>query len=282
MPRRRTFIWIGLAVTLLVIGSFAWVMLTEVLGVIYLPSGTETVGNFTIKSYRTEGFGHTSSKQTLYFRGHKLGDNLSGLVPSPLDPDRALYERYCADGKPGEECGLFYFDGRKERTYPIDPDYKVSLVAVDPEFAEQEHHPWSADGRFVMIQDQYKLLLVDLETGEHADFAERLDAQATQQPMPPTRAVYFAGWSEDMREAVVLLYTDADARPPVTHFVTDIYTVDPAARELHYRCTVGPYGLGEVEYVWQGRGEQRKFAITSKPPGRDLRTYDKNTNGPCR
>lgn len=57
--------------------------------------------------------------------------------------------------------------------------------------------------RFVMIQDQYKLLLVNLETGAQTDFAERLDSQAMQQPMPPTRAVYFARWSADMREAEV-------------------------------------------------------------------------------
>lgn len=258
-----------------------WIALTQLLGVIYLPSGTESVGNFTIKSYRTEGFGHSGSRQTLYFRGRKLGENLSGLVPSPLDPDRALYERWCADGKPGEECGLFYFDGHKQRTYRIDTDEKVALVRLDPEFAEQEHHPWSADGRFVMIQDQYKLLLVDLDTGEHADFAERLGAQAVQQPMPPTRAVYFAGWSPDMRQAAILLFTDADPNPPVTHFVVDVYTVAAPTREVRYRCTAGPYDFTRVDYGWRLAGQEHRFEIEAKRPGPKLRTYDRNTNGPC-
>ena len=64
-----------------------------------------------------------------------------------------------------------------------------------------------------MIQGQYKLLLVNLETGAQTDFAERLDSQAMQQPMPPTRAVYFAGWSPDMREAEVAF----DGRCPPHH-----------------------------------------------------------------
>jgi len=75
-----------------------------------------------------------------------------------------------------------------------------------------------------MIQAQYKLLLVNLETGAQTDFAERLDSQAMQQPMPPTRAVYFAGWSPDMREAEVAF----DGRCPPHHqqggyLVTDMY-----------------------------------------------------------
>src|SRR5258705_2673641 len=107
---KRTIWWTVASVMLLAIAGFFFVALSKWVGVLYLPSGTETVGNFQIKSYKTEGFGHTSVHRTLYYRGHKLGDKLAGLVPSPIDAERALYKRYCSHG-PTEECGLFYFDG---------------------------------------------------------------------------------------------------------------------------------------------------------------------------
>ena len=278
---KKHFIWASLAVVLLVAGSFLWVMLTQVLGVIYLPSGSEKAGNFTIKSYRTEGFGHTSVRSTLYYRGHKLGERHSGLVPSPLDPERALYELYCGDyGKPAEDCGLFYFDGHTQRSYRIDPDYKVSLVRVYPEFTEESHHPWSADGRFVMIQDQYKLLFVNLQSGEHTDLAQRMDAHASQQPQPPTREVYFLGWSPDMSEAAVLLSTDTDKHPPNIHVLDDLYTFDLATRELTYRCSVGPYETAHwwpikngtdselrgtvIDYKWQKQDDRYQMQIWRK------------------
>ena len=279
MAVTRHLIFAGSAVVLIVVGAFVWILLTRVLGIVYLPSGSETVGNFTIKAYRTEGFGHTGTRQTLYFRGNKIGEYLNGLVPSPQDPDRALYARWCADGIPSPECGLFYFDGHKQRSYRIDPDPNVSLVALYPEYAEEKLRPWSADGHFVTIQDQYKLLLVDLETGEHTDFAERLDAQSKQQPMPPTRTVHFAGWSPDTREAAVLLSTEADPRPPVTHFVTDVYTVELPALQLTYHCTFGPYDFTEVQGRWQQDAGGYRFQLTFKRT--DVPSYHKETHRPC-
>ena len=278
MSKRKILLWSGVAAALLVVAGFVWVALTQWLGVIYLPGGSETVGNFTIKSYRTEGFGHTGTKLTLYYRGHKIGEYLNGLQPSPTDADRAVYSRYCADGMPGQECGLFYFDGHKQRNYKIDPDYKVALVSLYPEYVDK-YHPWSADGRFVIIQDQYKLLLVDLETGAHTDFAERLDAQALQQPMPPTRFVQFAGWSPDLHKAAVLLFNDADSNPPVRHFVADLYTVELPSRELTYRCSYGPYQDTDLTYKWNRHGDGYKFEMNFRHPG--VREYDRSTGGLC-
>jgi len=280
MSKRRV-LWAGLAVLLLIVGAFAWVMLTQVLGVIYLPSGSQQVGNFTIKTYRTEGFGHTGTRSTLYYRGRKLGERHSGLVPSPLDPERALYELYCEDyGKPAEDCGLFYFDGHTQRNYRLDADYKASLVKVYQEYAEESHHPWSSDGRFVIIQDQYKLLWVNLLTGEHSDLAERMHAQTSQEPQPPTRQVYFLGWSPDMSEAAVLLSTSLDDHPPEIHFLDDLYSLDLSSGALTYRCSVGPYEAARwwpikngndyelrgtvIDYKWQKQNAAYQMEIWLK------------------
>lgn len=268
--------WTIVGATVLLMTGFAYVALT--LGVIYLPSGTETVGNFRIKSYKADAFGHISVRRTLYYRGHKLGDKLAGLVPSPIDGDRALYERYCSDGKT-EDCGLIYFDGHAARTYRLDPDPGISLVHVYPEYAVESHHPWSPDGRFVVIQEEYKLLLVDLQTGEHTDLAVRLGAQTPQQR--PRRQVRFVGWSPDMREAAVLLSTNVDDHPPEIRFRTDLYSVDLERREPTYRCTVGPYRLGDIQYGWQRSGDRFKMQFSPKYKQRDIPIYDKNTNQAC-
>ena len=278
---KRTILWTIALVMLLGIAGFFFVALTQWAGVIYLPSDTETVGNFSIKSYKTEGFGHTSVRRTLYYRGNKLGEYLAGLVPSPIDGERAIYERYCSPDKPAEQCGLFYFDGHARRSYLLDTDPNISLVNIYPEFAVESYHPWSPDGRFVIIQEEYKLLLIDLQTGEHTDMAERLDAQASQQPQPARRQVYFVGWSPDLGEAAVLLSTNVDHRPPDIHFRTDLYSVDLAVREPRYRCTVGPYRLGEVQYGWQRSGDRYKMQFSSKTTQHDIRIYDKNTNMAC-
>ena len=278
---KRTILWTAALIMLLVIAGFFYVALTQWAGVIYLPSGTETVGNFSIRSYKTEGFGHTSIRRTLFYRGQKLGEDLAGLVPSPIDGERAIYERYCNYDKPAEQCGLFYFDGHAKRSYRLDADPNISLVNIYPEFAVESYHPWSPDGRFVIIQEQYKLLLIDLQTGEHTDIADRLDTQESQQPQPARRQVHFVGWSPDMGEAAVLLSTNVDTRPPDIHFRTDLYSIDLEKREPSYRCSVGPHRLGEIQYAWQRSGDRFKMQFSSKDTRRDIRIYDKNTNMQC-
>ena len=133
----------------------------------------------------------------------------------------------------------------------------------------------------MIIQEQYRLLLIDLQTGEHTDMAERLDAQESQQPQPARRQVYFVGWSPDMGEAAVLLSTNVDTRPPDIHFRTDLYSVDLERREPSYRCSVGPYRLGEIQYGWQRSGDGYKMQFSSKATEHDIRIYDKNTNMAC-
>jgi hypothetical protein len=278
---KKTILWATALFMLLAITGFFFVALTQWAGVIYLPSGTETVGNFSIKSYKTEGFGHTSVRRTLYYHGHKLGENLAGLVPSPIDGERAIYERYCNFDKPAEQCGLFYFDGHARRSYLLDVDPNISLVNVYPEFAVESHYPWSPDGRFVVIQEEYRLLLVDLQTGGHTDLAQRLDAQASQHPQPPRRQAHFVGWSPDMREAAVLLSTNLDDRPQEIRFRSDLYSVDLERREPAYRCTVGPYRLDEIQYGWQRSGDRFKMQLSAKNKKSDIRIYDKNTKLPC-
>jgi hypothetical protein len=55
----------------------------------------------------------------------------------------------------------------------------LSLATLNPKYAEEEHHPWSPDGRFVVIHDERKLYLLNLETGASVDLARHLGAQTS-------------------------------------------------------------------------------------------------------
>jgi hypothetical protein len=109
-------------------GGLVFFLLTQVAGVLYLPAGSETIGNFKVAYSRTEGFGHTSVKQTLYYRGKLLARDLAGWSISPVDSERMVYRRWCTEGAPSDQCGTLYFDGHSGRSYQIS---RTDFVAGD-------------------------------------------------------------------------------------------------------------------------------------------------------
>lgn len=252
MTRKTKIIWTVAGVVVITTGVMAFFAAIKLLGLVEMPAGSEKQGNFESRHRKREGFGHTDITTSLYYKGRLLTTRLNGFAPDPNDTERVLYEAFCGDyGTPAPDCGLFYLEGHSGRTFRLSSNPNVSLVSLDPQYGEESHHPWSSDGKFLVLDgysyDNETLLLLDLQSGESYNLAKSLNSAQKYDSLS------FQGWSPDGRLAAFLADTSIDpASQRQLDFVTDLYQLDVQSLTATYACTAGPYEFAHWDRTKDG------------------------------
>jgi hypothetical protein len=87
------------------------------IGMIPASIKTEKQGNFKIRAARYEGFGHSYTREDLYYRGELIARGIGQVQLDPGDGDRMLFSLPF----PGKlAAGTYYYDGRRKQLFRID------------------------------------------------------------------------------------------------------------------------------------------------------------------
>jgi hypothetical protein len=222
-----------------------------------IPDRIEKRGNFQIEYYRSEGFGHTSTRRALYHvkglsQRTRVTDAAVGFRIVNGDADRIIYEtcsdvlggsRY-GDGSP---CRHMYFDGHTGKNHVIGGGLKISMSALD------DRYRWSPSGRFVALGDQYELVIVDMETGRSIRLGDTLRLEEPYYPEKwQHREVRWGQWSADDTQAAVIVMSPHEAGLPVYVWDEELYSLDAATGAVTLVGShTGELGAKDERTLWR-------------------------------
>jgi len=164
----------------------AFVVGTFFLSAFYWPAGQVADGDFVVKSWRGDAFGHTNTIRALYFRGKGVTEYLAGYVHHPTRPALIIYEGFGDEDEPG---ATYAFDGATSRTLRLGPPYGLP-----------EPEQWSPDQAKLAWKIQDELYLFDVERWR----VTRLTGNAT--PPQEPHSMNLGGWSPGSRRFAVMDY----------------------------------------------------------------------------
>ena len=171
------------------------------IGMIPASIKTEKQGNFKIRAARYEGFGHSYTREDLYYRRELIARGIGQVQLDPGDGDRMLFSLPFPDKL---AAGTYYYDGRRKQLFRIDP----GLLFYTKEKGNERLSP---GGAYLVadIEPEYKasegvdsagidLVLVELETGKALDVRKTIRDEFGGHP-----EVEFRGWQGAGEEFVV-------------------------------------------------------------------------------
>lgn len=238
------------------------------LGVIPVATRSERVGQFEVAYTTYDAFGHRGTSRTLHYRGssrrHLVSREVGVFEFNPHDPHGVLYE-HCSNGE-RPECGIHYFDGRRQRGWKVSNEQVIHQSAANAV-------SWSPDKRFVVLAGQFHLQIASLDSARTIDMSKALDLHA----MPGLRSVHVEEWSPDLRKLTVLVAEYLDEMPPLIRVASDLIVIDPHDGSARYVATAQPRGWRNRSYRWL---QTPNGYVMSAPPdgqGIDGTIYRKGT-----
>lgn len=234
-----------------------------------IPDRFGKIGNFQIEYYTGDFMGHRGTRKALYHtdgsRRTKVTDGAVSFTIVPLDPDRIIYDTCDPAAAPSDAsyrptCSHNYFDGHARRDYIIGRGLKVSMSSLE------DAARWC--GSFVIIGEDYELVLLNLQSGE----ATRLtDTLQLENPFYPEkwqfREASWGGWSPDGQHgAVIVNMPHGPGGPPVYELDQELYALDTATKTLMLIAThTGELGARGDRKLW-GPGDFRWDGALLLPP----------------
>src|SRR5262245_22691819 len=234
-----------------------------------IPDSVGKIGNFQIEYYSTEFLGHRGTRKALYHvdgsRRTKVTDGAVTFTTVPLDPDRIIYDTCNPDAVASDvsyrpSCTHNYFDGHARRDYIIGRGLKVSMSSLE------DAARWSES--FVIIGEDYELVLLNLKSGEATRLTETL---RLENPVYPEkwqfRTASWGGWSPDGAHGAVIVNTPhGPGGPPVYELDQELYALDTASKTLMLIAThTGVLGTKGDRKLWAW-GDFRWDGALLQPP----------------
>lgn len=236
-----------------------------------IPDSTERRGNFQIESFRTDAFGHIATRHAMHHlngsRRTKVTDSAGFFVIALRDPDRVIYYT-CDSGSSSSRdsneasCRHEYFDGHTGSHHVIGRGLKVSMSALD------DPGRWSGSGNYVIIGEDYELVLVNLQSGVAARLTETLQLREPFYPEKwQLRQARWGGWSpEGAYGAVIVMTPHGPGGPPVYEWDEELYSLDAATKTLMLVTThTGDLGGTGRRKLWRA-GDFRWDGAMLQPP----------------
>jgi hypothetical protein len=221
------------------------------------PDRIDKRANFLVEYYRSEAFGHTSSRRALYHlsgsRRTKVTDAAISWKIAAYDPDRIIYDT-CDSGSgtsrygPQSNCRHVYFDGHTRSSHDIGRGLKVSMSALD------DSDRWCWNGRYVAIGDQYELVIVNLQNGTSTRLVEALKLEEPDYPQKwQHREVRWGRWSPDGEHGALIVMAPHGPGLPVSEWDEELYALDAATGNLTLVAThTGELGGQGERRLWRG------------------------------
>src|SRR5574341_1373311 len=232
--------WVFVTLPTLIVAGLVGVGGLQSLAIMPVDSSIRRFGEFAVEYDTYDAFGHRATRRSLYYsEGRRLRLVRKGIVEFTVNPHKlnsALYE-YCPE-EGHVDCGIHYFDGDTKLSRKVSTQRILGDTDDGP-------GPWSADARFVVLAEQFRIELVDLKNGEAKALSELLAL------MEGRRFVRFVSWSNDQRKFAVLVGEYMDKAPPYQHIAEDLIVIDVRDGSASYVATAQPNGWPSVLYYWQ-------------------------------
>lgn len=244
-------------------GRLALAVLCLVLAGCSIPDSVSQHGNFLFEYYRTDAFGHIATRKAVYHlngsRRTKVTDAAVSYTLVSGDSDRIIYDTCDPNQANGEGyrpgCTHNYFDGHSGKDYVIGRGLKISMSSLE------DAARWSA-GNYVMIGEDYELVLLNLKNGKATRLTETLQLDT---PFYPDKWQFrqgrWGGWSSDgAHAAVIVMMPHGPGGPPVYEFDEELYVLDadggtllPVATHTGELGATGARKLWRAEdFLWDG------------------------------
>jgi hypothetical protein len=221
-----------------------------------IPDSVSQRGNFLFEHYRTDAFGHIATRKAVYHlngsRRTKVTDAAVSYTLVSGDSDRIIYDtcdlKQASSGegyRPG--CTHNYFDGHTGRDYVIGRGLKISMSALE------DAARWSA-GNYVIIGEDYELMLLNLMTGQATRLTDTLQLNTPFYPDKwQFREARWGGWlSDGAHGAVIVMLPHGPGGPPVYEFDEELYALDATTGTLTLVAThTGELGGTGERKLWR-------------------------------
>lgn len=235
-----------------------------------IPDSVDRRGNFYIEYYTTDAFGHRSTRRALYHlseSGRKKVTSAAVSYTMTPDSDRIIYDTcnpasVASDVAYRPSCTHNYFDGHTGKDYVIGRGLKISMSALE------DAARWSASGHYLIIGEDYELVLLDLQSGQATRLTDTLQLNTPFYPEKwQFREARWGGWSPDgAHGAVIVMLPHAPGGPPVYEFDEELYALDAAAGTLVLVAThFGDLGGTGERKLWRA-GDFSWDGTVLKPP----------------
>lgn len=234
-----------------------------------LPDSVSKHGNFLFEHYRTDLFGHLATRKAVYHlngsRRTKVTDAAVSYTLVSGDSDRIIYDTCDLSQANGEGyrpgCTHNYFDGHSGKNYVIGRGLKISMSSLE------DAARWSA-GHYVIIGEDYELVLLDLQNGKATRLTETLQLDTPFYPEKwQFREARWGGWVGDgAHGAVIVMLPHRPGGPPVHEFDEELYALDATTGTLTLVAThTGELGGTGERKLWRV-GDFRWDGATVQPP----------------
>lgn len=217
------------------------------------PDRLERRGNFEIAYYRTDAFGHIATRQALHHlkgsRRTQVVESASELLVAPNDPDRAIYRTCDSAPSAGDEataCAHMFYDGHTGQSHVIGRGLEISM-------SQLEMSRWSPNGDYLVLGDQFELVLLDLRVGRTTHLAEIL---RLEEPFYPERWQHryarFGGWSPDGTSAAVFVLSPRAPGVPLIEWNEELHSIDGSTGTVTLVAThAGTLGAPPGRGLWR-------------------------------